>query len=101
MRDCFNAIKGLRIIPLILFVFSPALVFSQSPTVQILGESTTNPSPGTTMYVTVSVCDAFTYNSNPDTRPKIMAAIISGSGQTAFNSNCKTAGQYLVVDNNI
>jgi hypothetical protein len=79
----------------------PIIVLAQSPTVQILGESTTNPSPGTTMYVTVSVCDSFTYNSNPDIRPKLMAAIISGSGQTAFNSTCTAPGQHLVVDNNI
>ncbi len=84
-----------------LFVLTPGLVWAQSPTVQIIGESTTNPVPGTTMYVTVTVCDAFTYNSNPDTRPKLMVAIISGSGQTTLNPSCSTAGQYLVVDSNI
>jgi hypothetical protein len=84
-----------------LFLSFPSFGFSQTPNVQILGESTLLPSPGTTMYVTVSVCDSFSYNSNPDNRPAIMAAIISGSNVTSFNSNCKTPGQYLVVDNNI
>ena len=52
------------------------------------------------MYVTVTVADSLNY-STTDNRPEIMAAILSGSGQTALSSNCATSGQYLVVDNNV
>jgi uncharacterized repeat protein (TIGR01451 family) len=84
-------------IVLLLSMAAPGLVLA-NPHIQILGESTTNPSLGSTMYVTVAFCDDTSYANN---RVKLMAAIISGSGQTSLASNCSTAGQYLVVDSNI
>lgn len=77
----------------------PAVVWAQ-PCVNIIGESTTSPSLGSTMYVTVTVADSLNY-STTDNRPQIMAAIISGTGHSTLNSSCSTAGQYLVVDNNV
>ena len=41
------------------------------PTVTILGESTTNPSPGTTMYVTISICDDLNYSNANDIQAPI------------------------------
>ena len=80
----------------------PFIVYAQTATtVQILGESTNNPAPGSTMYVTVGVCDNLNYSLNPDQRPDLMAAIVTGSNQTSLNTNCAAAGQYLVMDSNI
>src|ERR1700722_17082709 len=87
----------LKIALLLTFFFSPILAWA-NPHIQILGESTTNPSLGSTMSVTVVFCDDTAFANN---RVKLMAAIISGSGQTSLTSSCATSGQYLVVDNNI
>ncbi len=71
------------------------------PCISILGESTTTPALGSTMYVTISLEDDLNYNDNPDTRPEVMAAIISGGGHTALDATCNTAGQYFVIDNKV
>ena len=92
--------KNMRLFLIGLFGFLPLAAWA-GPTVQILGESTNNPSPGTTMYVTVAICDDLNYSNANDTRPQLMAAIVSGSNVTSLSSSCSTAGQYFVMDNKI
>src|SRR5579872_1462361 len=94
-----NLITGLILFGLGAFLL-PNASFAQAPCISIIGQSTTSPTIGSTMYVTVTVADSLNY-STTDNRPMIMAAIISGSGQAALNPSCATAGQYLVVDNNV
>ncbi|HJT24512.1 MAG TPA: hypothetical protein VJ873_08030, partial [bacterium] len=84
----------------ILMAFGPAVAWAQSPCVSIIGQSTTTPALGSTMYVTVTVADSLNYVTT-DNRPQIMAAIVSGSGKTALNGSCATLGQYFVIDNNV
>ncbi|HET9870927.1 MAG TPA: hypothetical protein VFR02_10595, partial [bacterium] len=83
MMGCRSSLQPTKLLALLLWMGMPAFVWA-NPHIQILGESTTNPSLGSTMYVTVAFCDDTSYANN---RVKLMAAIISGSGQTSLASN--------------
>ena len=78
------------------FLLLPSLVAANPQNLQILGLSTTNPAPGSTMYVTVSVCDDTSFSNN---RIKLMAEIVPGT--TATTISCPVAGSYMVVDSAI
>jgi hypothetical protein len=80
-----------------IMLFLPALSSANPQNLQILGVSSTNPVPGTTMSVTVRFCDDTGWANN---RVRIMAGFVAGGGVANF-SNCPSAGQYMFVSSGI
>jgi hypothetical protein len=96
VKKLFSSKLSKPVVLLMAIFFLPAVSFAtpQNLTVSV---SDSNPVPGTTMSVTVVVCDNEPWANN---RLRIMAGFVSGGGQTSF-SNCGTAGQYLFVSSGI
>ncbi len=97
----YKSIKSISSYPLffmVLVIFSfNQKVWADPQDLAILGISNSNPSPGTSMSVTVTFCDDTTWASN---RVELMAAIIGGT-QTNITSCNTTPNQYFVVDSAI
>lgn len=80
----------------ILLLASLQAVSANPVNLQVLGISNTNPSPGTSISVTVAFCDDTAFAAN---RVKLIAGFRAGAATTFIG--CPAAGQYYAVDTSI